>query len=38
MRLTERYADYLQTGFFAYMRTDGIVDDGWAAVAITSHA
>lgn len=36
MRLTERYADYLQTGFFAYMRTDGIVDDVAAYVRISS--
>lgn len=27
VRLDERYADFLQTGFFAYSRTDGILAD-----------
>ncbi len=27
MRLTERYADYLQVGFFGFIRTDGKPDD-----------
>lgn len=38
VRLNERYADYLQTGFFAYMRTDGMVDDSYAAAVLTQHA
>jgi HK97 family phage major capsid protein len=38
VRLTERYADYLQTGFFAFMRTDAIVDDSYAAALLVQHA
>lgn len=30
MRLEERYADYLQVGFFGFMRLDGKPDDGSA--------
>lgn len=30
MRLTERYADYLQVGFFAFGRADGLVQDASA--------
>lgn len=30
MRLTERYADYLQVGFLGFARYDGIVDDASA--------
>jgi HK97 family phage major capsid protein len=37
VRLTERYADFLQTGFFAFARTDGMVDDGWAAVQLNTN-
>jgi HK97 family phage major capsid protein len=35
MRLTERYADYLQVGFFAYERIDGQVQDTGAYKALT---
>lgn len=34
-RLEERYADYLQVGFFAYARADGGVDDAAAFRLIT---
>jgi HK97 family phage major capsid protein len=30
MRLTERYADYLQVGFFGFMRLDAVPDDAGA--------
>jgi HK97 family phage major capsid protein len=30
MRLTERYADYLQVGFFGFQRADGLVQDSSA--------
>jgi HK97 family phage major capsid protein len=31
VRLDERYADYLQVGFFAFGRADGVVQDAGAA-------
>jgi HK97 family phage major capsid protein len=31
MRLTERYADFLQVGFFAFQRSDGTLQNGSAA-------
>jgi HK97 family phage major capsid protein len=34
-RLDERYAEYLQVGFFAYARADGGIDDAAAVRAIT---
>lgn len=36
MRLSERYADYLQVGFFGFARWDGVVDDA-AAVRAYAH-
>ena len=33
MRLTERYADFLQVGFFGFQRFDGVIDDAAAAKA-----
>lgn len=35
VRLDERYADYLQVGFFAYARADGGIDDAAAVRVIT---
>jgi HK97 family phage major capsid protein len=37
VRLNERYADQMQTGFFGYSRIDGMVDDG-SAIAAYEHA
>lgn len=38
MRLVERYADYLQVGFLAYLRTGGgLADGGGGAVKYLSH-
>ncbi|MFF3857535.1 phage major capsid protein [Micromonospora sp. NPDC002575] len=37
IRLNERYADYLQSGFFGYAEVDGMVDDS-AAIAAYQHA
>ncbi|MET8826530.1 phage major capsid protein [Streptomyces sp. NPDC004610] len=37
IRLNERYADYLQSGFFGYAEVDGMVDDG-SAIAAYEHA
>lgn len=34
IRLNERYADYLQVGFFAFQRQDGTVDDAAAFKAL----
>jgi HK97 family phage major capsid protein len=36
IRLDERYADYLQTGFIVLQRSDGQVQDG-AAVKLLQH-
>lgn len=38
MRLTERYADYLQVGFIAYERADAIVQDASAVKLLTQHS
>lgn len=38
VRLVERYADYLQTGFFAYERCDGTVQNTAAYKALTQAA
>ena len=35
VRLEERYAEYLQVGFFAFDRQDAIVDDASAYKALT---
>ena len=35
LRLTERYADYLQVGFLAFQRSDGTLDDAAAIRALT---
>lgn len=37
IRLNERYADYLQSGFFGYAELDGMVDDA-SAIAAYEHA
>lgn len=37
MRLTERYADYLQVGFLGFARLDGMVDDA-AAIRAYAHS
>lgn len=37
IRLNERYADYLQSGFFGYAELDGMVDDA-SAIAAYQHA
>lgn len=37
IRLNERYADYLQSGFFGYAELDGMVDDS-SAIAAYQHA
>ncbi|MEU2992583.1 phage major capsid protein [Streptomyces griseoincarnatus] len=37
IRLNERYADYLQSGFFGYSELDGMVDDA-SAIAAYEHA
>lgn len=37
IRLNERYADYLQSGFFGYAELDGMVDDP-SAIAAYEHA
>lgn len=37
MRLAERYADYLQVGFFAFQRLDGLVQDA-SAVKVLQQA
>lgn len=37
VRLNERYADTMQTGFFGYSRVDGMVDDA-SAIAAYEHA
>lgn len=37
MRLTERYADYLQVGFLGFSRLDGMVDDA-AAIRLYQHS
>ena len=36
MRLTERYADYLQVGFFAFQRADGTLQDSSAFKVFTT--
>jgi len=36
LRLTERYADYLQVGFIGFQRSDGTMQDA-AAVAVLEH-
>lgn len=38
MRLTERYADYLQVGFFGFGDLDGLVQDASAAKLLVQHA
>lgn len=38
MRLTERYADYLQVGFLGYERADSIVQDTSAVKLLVQHA
>jgi HK97 family phage major capsid protein len=38
MRLAERYAEYLQVGFIAYERIDGLVQDANAAKVLLQHA
>lgn len=38
VRLNERYADYLQVGFFAFERADGLVQDTSAYKALTQAA
>lgn len=38
LRLTERYADYLQVGFLSFARLDGKVDDGSALRILVSPA
>lgn len=35
LRLTERYADYLQVGFLGFQRLDGLVQDAAAAATLT---
>lgn len=37
-RLTERYAEYLQTAFFGYERFDGVVQDASAYKLLLQHA
>ncbi|MGW1039333.1 phage major capsid protein [Streptomyces sp. NPDC002547] len=37
IRLNERYADFLQSGFFGYAEVDGMVDDA-SAIAAYQHA
>lgn len=37
-RLTERYAEYLQTAFFGYERFDGLVQDASAYKLLVQHA
>lgn len=37
IRLNERYADQMQTGFFGYSRLDGMIDDS-SAIAAYQHA
>jgi HK97 family phage major capsid protein len=38
MRLTERYAEYLQVGFIAYERADSVVQDAGAAKLLVQHS
>lgn len=38
LRLTERYADFLQVGYLAYARYDGVVDDTKAAAIFQNSA
>jgi HK97 family phage major capsid protein len=38
IRLDERYADFLQTGWQAYARFDGIIDDGNATACFVNSA
>lgn len=38
LRLTERYADYLQVGFIGFMRLDGRVNDARALATVTNSA
>lgn len=38
MRLTERYADYLQVGFIGFERADSLVQDTSAAKLLVQHA
>lgn len=38
LRLVERYADYLQVGFLAYQRADGLIQDATAYKAIQNAA
>lgn len=38
MRLAERYADYLQVGFFGFGRIDGLVQDASAVKVMTQHS
>lgn len=38
LRLEERYADYLQTGFLAFERVDGMVQDAHAVAALVNAA
>ncbi len=38
MRLTERYADYLQVGFLQFQRADAVVQDASAAAALVVKA
>ena len=38
MRLTERYADFLQVGFLGFQRLDGQVQDTSAAAVLTTKA
>lgn len=38
LRLTERYADYLQVGFLGFLRTDALVNDYRAAAVLQNSA
>lgn len=38
LRLTERFAEYLQVGFLGFQRIDGRVQDTQAAAVLTTHA